>query len=322
MECDDFSLTDEDMAARPPSRQVQRAKRWAGALLRAAGLEWGDAAHGGLTLAALLAVSAQEDPPETWTLPVFGLLASQLCLMGAWAAWSAESWLARANRLAWRFAWFYWLILAVESLESRRHTAMLSSLALTLGQFVAAAWLPAWGLRWFRWRLVCQGHERAGQSEGPAPQRRRYQFALADVGRWMTLLCVLLATMGLFQNELAGFDGFGYVILIALALHACLPTGLVSTMLLWVGLAPRWTIARKLIAGLLAVVWIAASCVTLSYYLEGTTRGEEGTWAWLFAQPAIAVGLGTALVLRWYGWRLEREVRKRTGPPSADSDDR
>src|SRR5688500_2833142 len=137
METDDLSLADQDMAARPPRQQAHLAKRWAGTLLRAAGLEWGDAALGGLTLVVIAPVAAWGNESDAVALPVLGLLASQLCLMGAWAAWSAESWLARANRLAWRFAWMYWLLLALESLETRRHTAMLSSLALTLAPFVA-----------------------------------------------------------------------------------------------------------------------------------------------------------------------------------------
>src|SRR5436190_145023 len=135
------------------------------------------------TTVLLLSLWAIASPSPVAALLMAGLISTQVCLATAWDTWT-QDW---SGRLFWRLGLLYLLLLFLESFREQRHTMMLWALFLTMGCFVLATWLPSAIFRWFRWRRV-----KAGDLP---PSPRRFQFGLADVLRWSTLLCLLLAVM-------------------------------------------------------------------------------------------------------------------------------
>lgn len=172
------------------------------------------------------------------------------------------------------------------------------SVPVTMLPFVLSAWLPAAILRWFSWRLALKTAE--PQTQTPPP---RNQFHLADVWRWITLLCLLLAVMVDFRSELEGWDGLGYAVLMYFGLMASAPTGLTVSLLLWLVLGEQWTVARGILAGLLAAAWAAVS-LTAAYFASDSKMNDGDMWPgiWFLAVVVCAVTLATATALRLTGW--------------------
>lgn len=185
--------------------------------------------HGIVTIGFLLFLRTLTDPSQVAALVAVGLISTQVCLITAWSTWSPERLEVRAGRLMWRMGWLYLSLLLLASLNEDRHFMLLWSLPLAMGCFVLATWLPAEVVRWFRWRRIQRG-------ELPVALPR-FQFRLADVLRWTTLVCMLLAVMSRYRDEATGYlEDLGYVILIFFGVVASVPTGLVVTLLLWVAL--------------------------------------------------------------------------------------
>lgn len=268
------------------------------------GLDPLTAAHGValfvmLALKALL-TNALSVESELAALPFLGLIATQICLATVWATWSTEPLLVRGGRLLWQMLGLYLLLLVIDSIWGRRHTVMLWYLALTMTPFILAAWLPAWVLRWFRWRL-------ANTAEPQQAARRRMQFRLADAWRWCTLLCILLAVMVGFRSELTGFDGFGYAIVVYLGWITAAPMGLLVSLLFWLALTQRWTMPRKIVAALMVVAWLVVSCLA-AWYASDWRSDDNDIWGaiWILGDVACVATLVTAGLLRRSGWRMAR----------------
>jgi len=258
--------------------------------------------HGILTILLLLVLRALQNQSEMLALIVAGLISSQVCLATAWATWSAESFLTRFGRLAWNMAWLYLVLLIFATFDERRHTAMLWCLPVTMLPFILSAWLPAALFRWFSWRLVL-----ATAEHQPEPTVPPNQFHLADVGRWVTLLCVVLAVMVWFRDELQGWDGLGYAIMVNFGLFASAPTGLTVSLLLWLSLGERWTAPRGILAGFLAAAWVGVSLAAAYFGLDAVENdGDVWPGIWFLTVIVCAVTLATAVALRLWGWRLIR----------------
>jgi len=304
-------------------------------LLAALGFDPLTVAHGVVTLVALSIGSLLPVNSEVIALLAAGVIFAQICLATAWATWSAERWLVRTGRLVWQMAWLYLLLLLVDSFWAPRHTAMLWTLPLAMAPFLAATWLPAWILRWFRWHLARPGTgpSSANDSSTANPPARKMdlsplQFRLADAWRWCTLLCALLAVMPLFRNELQGWDALGYAILLHLAWLTSAPAGLVVSLLFWLAMAessasggresPGYrallpsTIPRRIVAALLLSAWCVVSILAAWYGLR-PLQSDEAVWRiiWLLSTAGCATTLLTAFLLRRHGWRLVRRGARR-----------
>lgn len=285
---------------RPPRRLSLR-------VLDVLGLDPLTAAHGAALLIVFAVTLVGGFSVDAWpmALPFLGLIATQVCLATVGATWSTEPLLVRGGRLVWQMLALYLLLLVFDSIWGRRHTVMLWYLPLVMTPFVLASWLPAWVLRWFRWRLANVAEPRQAVSQQTTP--RRMQFGLADAWRWCTLLCILLAVMVGFRNELDGFDGLGYAILLYLAVLASVPAGLVASLLLWLALGQRWTMPRRIVAGLLVLAWLVVSCLA-AWYASDTREDDGDSWVgvWILADVACVATLVTAQALRRRGWRVVR----------------
>lgn len=276
-------------------------------LLDITGLNVAVAVHGALTVALLVFLKLLQSQGAAPALLAAGLISSQICLATAWATWSADNFLTRFGRLAWQMAWLYLLLLVVQSFEERRHTAMLWCLPVTMLPYILSAWFSAVLFRWFSWRLVLTSAECRTQTPTP-----RNQFHLADVGRWMTLLCMLLAVMVCFRSELQGWDGLGYAVLMYFGLIASAPTGITVSLLLWLSLGERWTTPRTILASLLAAAWSAVSLAAARFASDSISNdGDMWLGTWFLTVVVCAVTLATAIVLRLLGWRLMRTRRAR-----------
>jgi hypothetical protein len=268
------------------------------------GLDPLSAGHGAalllvLALATLL-TSAEAIDWGLAALPFLGLIITQIGLATVWATWSTEPLLVRTGRLLWQMLALYLLLLVIDSLREQRHTAMLWYLALTMTPLILAAWLPAWVLRWFRWRLenITEPHQTA---------RRPMQFRLADAWRWCTLLCILLAAMVSFRNELIGWEELGYAILLYLGVVVSVPAGLLVSLVCWLSLAQRWTMPRKIVAVLMVVAWFVVSGLA-AWYAGDWHFDDRDVWGgvWILVDVACVATLFTAALLRRSGWRLMR----------------
>lgn len=260
--------------------------------------------HGIVTISFLLFLRTLTDPSQVAALVAVGLISTQVCLITAWSVWSPDRVETRLGRLLWRMGWQYLTLLLLGSLNEKRHLMLLWSLALAMGCFVLAAWLPAEVLRWFRWRRVQAG-------ELPPPSRR-FQFRLADVLRWTTLVCMLLAVMSRYRDEATGYlEDLGYVILIFFGVVASVPTGLVVTLLLWLAMGQRWTTPRTIVAGLLAAAGLIHSALAAYIGLNQDAPDHE-VWQAIWGLAAIgsSVTLVTAGILRLQGWRVGRKPRQ------------
>jgi hypothetical protein len=268
-------------------------------LLHPLGLDAITAAHGVLSAVLIATIHILDLQSPTAATIFAGLISTQVCLATAWAAWSAEPFPIRCSRLAWRMTWLYLLLLFIASLAGNRQTAMLWSLAATIGPFILTTWLPSAILRWFALRLV--------KVAGPQQAPPRLQFHLADVWRWLTLLCVLLAVMATFRKEVTGWDGLGYAIMLYFGVMACAPAGLTVSALLWLALGERWNMPRRIVAGILTTAWIIISALAAFYGLD-SVENDNDVWSgvWGLATVICLVTLLTAAVLRHQGWRLTR----------------
>ncbi|MFN0016782.1 MAG: hypothetical protein ACKVP0_00900 [Pirellulaceae bacterium] len=260
--------------------------------------------HGIVTIGFLLFLRTLTDPSQVAALVAVGLISTQVCLITAWSTWSPERLEVRAGRLLWRMGWLYLALLLLAGLNEDRHLMLLWSLPLAMGCFVLATWLPAEVLRWFRWRRIQRG-------ELPVPLPR-FQFRLADVLRWTTLVCMLLAVMSRYRDEATGYlEDLGYVILIFFGVVASVPTGLVVTLLLWLTMGQRWTRARTIVTGLLATAGLIHSALAAYFGLDKDAPDNE-LWAAIWGLSAIgcSVTLVTAAILRFQGWRVARKPRQ------------
>lgn len=279
---------------------MQKLRAWLG-------LIWLDelfALHGIVTIGLVLFCLSLTDPSEVAVTVAIGVISTQICLTTAWSTWSHDRLEVRLGRLLWRMGWLYLFLLLIGTLNERRHLAMLWSLALAMGCFVLAAWLPAEVLRWFCWRRIQRG-------ELPAPPPR-FQFRLADVLRWTTLVCMLLAVMSRFREEVSGWDGLGYAILVGYGVVTSAPTGLVATLLLWIAMGERWTTARRIVVRLLVSAWLILSAVAVYSGLANDLPEERRVWVaiWGLTVIGIIVTLATAGILRFQGWRVVRLPRQ------------
>lgn len=257
--------------------------------------------HGIVTIGLLLFFRTLAHPSPLPALVVFGFVSTQVCLITAWSTWSPERIEVRAGRLLWRMGWLYLALLLLASLNEDRHVMLLWSLPLTMVCFVLAAWLPAEVFRWFGWRRVQAG-------ETP-PLQPRFQFRLADVLRWTTLVCMLLAAMSRFREEVIGWGGLGYAILVYLGFVASVPTGLVVIILLWLAIGERWTTARTIVASLLATTGLLLSAVAAYAGLASQQSDQGLVGIWILAVIGCSVTLATAGILRFQGWRVVRMSR-------------
>src|SRR5436190_23766024 len=102
-------------------------------------------------------LSCKDSSPSGWSLfrrsltgrsevaltVAIGVISTQVCLITAWSTWSHDRIKVRLGQLLWRMEWLYLFLLLIGSLNEERHLMMLWSLALAMGCFVLAAWLPA-----------------------------------------------------------------------------------------------------------------------------------------------------------------------------------
>ena len=256
--------------------------------------------HGIVTFGFLLFLRTLPDFSRVSALVAIGLISTQVCLITAWSTWSPERLEVRAGRLLWRMGWLYLALLLFAGLNEDRHLMLLWSLPLAIGCFVLATWLPAEVLRWFRWRRIQRG-------ELPVPLPR-FQFRLADVLRWTTLVCMLLAVMSRYRDEATGYlEDLGYVILIFFGVVASVPTGLVVTLLLWLAMGQRWTTARTIVAGLLATAGLIHSALAAYFGLDKYADNELWVAIWGLAVVGCSVTLVTAAILCFQGWRVARQ---------------
>jgi hypothetical protein len=273
--------------------------------LRAAlALIWLDelfAGHAVVTITVLLLCGTLIGPSELAAFVAVGLISTQVCLITVWSAWSPEMFVVRAGRLLWRMGWLYLALLLLRGLFEDRHLMALWSLALAMGCFVLAAWLPAEAFRWFGWRRTQAGEQ--------PPPSRRFQFRLADVLRWTTLACMLLAVMSRYREEVAGWAPLIYAVLVYFGIVASAPTGLVVTLLLWLALGKRWTGARTIVATLLASAGFLLSACAASVGLITSQPDEPLVGIWCLAAIGTTVTLATAGILRAQGWKVARKPR-------------
>jgi hypothetical protein len=177
--------------------------------------------------------------------------------------------------------------------------------ALGLAAFVAPPLLTGLLLRWFRWRLVRSQRLDANEPAGP-----RFQFRLADVFVWMTLIAAYLGMgtglLAWFNKVPSGWEGLGPAILVMFCFILCVPTGLISVILTWLILVVQRRLARLVVAIGLAVLWVGYSAYVLS-------EGHNGPdmYSLLIIPPVLAL---PALVLlglaRAAGWRMQRLPRR------------
>lgn len=261
------------------------------------------ALHGMCMIGLVLYCRSLTDPSGVALTITVGVISTQVCLITVWSTWSHQPFPVRCGRLLWRMGWLYLVLLLLSSLNEERHLAMLWSLAITMGCFVLAAWLPAEILRAFRWRRI-----RGGALPALPP---RFQFRLADVLRWTTLACVLLSVMSRFREEVSGWGGLGYAIMVAYGLFTSAPTGLVVMLLLWLALGERWTGARTIVTSFLASAWLFLSAAALYFgpMSDWINDGMAWTAIWGLTIIGTVLTLVTAGFLRFQGWRVARLPR-------------
>lgn len=226
----------------------------------------------------------------------FGMIPTQICLASIWATLSAGSSRKRYVHLVWRLGIAYFLILLFTAFAGPRYTKTLWFTPLMIGPFALTTWVCALVLRWFDWRHV----KRFGAVEVEAAD---FQFRLFDVWRWSTQLCILIAVMLCFREEVQGWDDFGYLIIFSLVAWRCPPMGLMVTVTWWLAMGENWTPTRRVVATIVLIAGIVLSALALT--TDPTTYSFYMDWMQIVT--ALAIVLGTAMALKRFGWRMVRQ---------------
>lgn len=260
--------------------------------------------HGIVTIGLVLFCRTFTKPSEFAIVMGLSLTSSQVCLITVWSTWSHDRIEVRLGHLLWRMGWLYLVLLLLGTMNEDRHLAALWSLTLSMGCFALTAWLPAEVLRWFGWRRV-----QLGVLPVPPP---RFQFRLADVLRWTTLACMLLAVMSRYREEVTGWGGIVYAVLVAFSMMTSAPTGLVISILLWLALGERWSTARTIVAYLLPVAALCLFALAANFSPIAGWVHDGKTWVaiWGLAVIGSLVTLATAFILRAQGWKVARNSRQ------------
>jgi hypothetical protein len=147
------------------------------------------------------------------------------------------------------------------------------------------------------------------------PTAAGYQFGLADVFAWMTLIALLLgagtALLSRFDRDPAGWEGMGPLIIVVISSVLCVPTGIISVLLTWLVLAHGRRLARWLVAIGLATLWAGFCLYVLVMESPQPFALNPDGYSQLAVPPAMALPALLLLgVARATGWRMERIARR------------
>jgi hypothetical protein len=234
-----------------------------------------------------------------------------ICLITIWAVLMHERLAVLLPRGAAQLGAMYLSLMAMMRADEPLLWTMPWAVALGLASFVVPPLVVSLILRWFRWRLV---RRRRGDNELP-PLPPRYQFRLADLFLWMTLLAVFLALgtaiLSGFDKEPSGFEGLGPLFVGLISLMLCVPVGVLSVAFTWLLLAEGRRRARAIVAVGLQLVWVASILYVLAEIgwrlPQPLPQIREDTYLTLATPPAFIL---LALVLfglaRLSGWKMVR----------------
>ena len=241
-------------------------------------------------------------------LPALGLLPALICLVTVWAVLLHQRLPASLARGAAQLGAMYLSIMALLQTDPPIWQTPWA-MALGMASFIVPPLVVSFVLRLFRWRLV---RPPRGEEALPLPAPR-YQFRLADVFVWMTLIAVFLALgtvlLSRFRREPEGWEGLGLAILVMICLTLCAPTGILSVVFTWLVLVERRGRARAIVAVGLQLIWVGSIFYVLASLGSRPFRFDLGqdAFAMLAIPPALAL---PALVLlglaRLVGWRMVR----------------
>ena len=228
-----------------------------------------------------------------------------ICLVAVFGSLSLDRLPVSLARAAAQLGVLFLSVMALMTLSDPPLRTLPAAVAIAFTAFAALPLSASLLLRWFRWRLV-----RSHSDETLAAPTARYQFRLADVFTWITLIATYfgLGTLLLsrFNKEPSGWDSLGPLVIIVISLTLCVPTGLVSVVLTWLVLVDQRRLARWLVAIGLAVLWVGYSVYMLN---ENSVNPES--FSMLATPPALALpGLALLGLARAAGWRMQRLPRR------------
>ena len=242
----------------------------------------------------------------TMGMLALGVLPVLICLLAVWAALSYGRLTASLLRGAAQLGAVYLSVMALMLSDESALWTMPWAVALGVSLFAAPPLVVSLVLRWFRWRLV---RRRGAMALPPLPPR--YQFRLADVFAWMTLLAVFLGLgtviLSRFDKEPSGWDGLGPLFIWFISLVLCGPTGILSVVFTWLVLAERRRRARAIVAVCLQLIWVGSILYVLAGLGMRPFQFNPDAYSTLSTPPAL--GLPALLLLgmaRLAGWRMVR----------------
>lgn len=225
----------------------------------------------------------------------FGLFPTQICLATAWATFSPERAWVRFGRLAWHLLIAYFLVLLFNVIAGPRYLKTLWFTPLMIALFVIPMLMISAVVRWFGWRLVCD-------AKNPIDLEPEAKFRLIDAWRWSTQICLLLAVMTSFREDIKGWDDLGYVILFVVAAWECVPAAMIVSLTWWLTMCTTWSKVHAVLVAVLSAAWL------LLITLAAVRNSQEFPYfvVWLMLTVSLATAGLTAMFARREGWRMSR----------------
>jgi hypothetical protein len=276
----------------PLALSAASGKQFARQCLEFVGLDVATTAHflTGLLVWTILRLTS---PLSETAFGVFlGLMPTQICLASVWATLSTAKATERYVQLLWRLVIAYFLVLLFTGIAGPRYTKTLWFTPFVIAPYAFTTWICASVLRWFGWRHV----NRTGVLDNKSA---KVQFGLFDAWQWSTRLCILIAVMSFFREEVRGWDDLGYEVLFSMVVRECAPTGLIVTIVWWSAMGENCTRSRRIIIGILLIAWIILCALAVA-------AGYPIYMDFIRVLVAVAIVLATAITLRGFGWRLVR----------------